>query len=224
MSRKHLQTVGGLVIAAGLLAGCATNTDKIAVSSIPDDYRTNHPIVISEREQTLDVAVASGARTLNAATQSNITAFARAFKQSGTGVLHLLMPANSPNEHAADRVRETIFHAIERGGASRNDVSVQHYDASGHDIAAPVRLSYSGVTAAVPEKCGQWTENLIETTQNRHYRDFGCSSQNNLAAQIENPNDLLGPRAMSPIDATQRGAVIGTYQTGPVGKASEVNY
>lgn len=224
MSLKHLQTVGGLVVAAGLLAGCAAGTDKIAVSSVADDYRTNHPIVIAEREQTLDVAVASGARSLNGATQSNITAFARSFKQSRTGVLHLLLPSNSPNEHAADRVRETIIHAIERGGASRNDVSIQHYDASEHGAAAPVRLSFSGVTAGVPKPCGQWTENLIETAQNRHYSDFGCSTQKNLAAQIENPNDLLGPRAMSPIDAAQRGVVIGTYQSGPVGKASEVNY
>ncbi|MBO6640040.1 MAG: CpaD family pilus assembly protein [Roseitalea sp.] len=224
MSLKHLQTVGGLVIAAGLLAGCATGTDDIAVSSVSEDYRTNHPIIVSESEQTLDIAVASGARTLNAATQSNVTAFARAFDQSGTGVLHLMLPSNSPNEHAADRVRDSILHAIERGGASRNDVSVQHYDASGHGVTAPVRLSYSGVTAGVPRPCGQWTENLVDTMQNRHYGDFGCSSQNNLAAQIENPNDLLGPRAMSPIDAIQRGAVIDTYQSGPAAKTSEVNY
>lgn len=223
MSAPKFKTVTGLVVAGGLLAGCAS-TDKIAVSSVADDYRTNHPIIVSEQEQTLDVPVASGARTLNVATRSNVTAFARTFSGSGTNVLHMLLPVGSANEHAAKRVREDILVAIERGGASRHDVSVQHYDAAGHDSVAPVRLSYRGVTAALPHPCGQWTENLVDTSANRHHRDYGCSTQNNLAAQIENPGDLLGPRAMSQIDATQRGAVIGTYQEGPQPKPSEVNY
>ena len=37
------------VAAVGLLAGCA-NRDSITVGAIPDDYRTNHPIVIAEKE------------------------------------------------------------------------------------------------------------------------------------------------------------------------------
>ena len=223
MPAHTLKTVTGLVVAGGLLAGCAS-TDKIAVSSVSDDYRTSHPIIVSEQEQTLDVPVSSGARTLNDATRSNVTAFARAFSNSGNNVLHMLLPVGSANEHAAKRVREDILGAIERGGASRHDVSVQHYDAARHGKAAPVRLSYRGVTAAVPHPCGQWTENLADTTLNRHHRDYGCSTQANLAAQVENPGDLLGPRAMSQIDATQRGAVIGTYQEGPQPKASEVEY
>jgi len=223
MSASKFKTVTGLVVAGGLLAGCAS-TDKIAVGSVSDDYRTNHPIIVSEQEQTLDVPVASGARTLNGPTRSNVTAFATAFSGSGTNVLHMLMPVGSANEHAAKRVREDILVAIERGGVSRHDVSVQHYDATAHDAVAPVRLSYRGVTATLPHACGQWTENLVDTTSNKHHRDYGCSTQNNLAAQVENPGDLLGPRAMSPIDATQRGAVIGTYQQGPQPKASEVNY
>lgn len=223
MSAKHFQTLTGLMVAGGLLAGCAS-TDNIAVSSVADDYRTNHPIIVSEHEQTLDVPLASGARTLNASTKSNITAFAQAFDQAGTGVLHVLTPVGSPNEHAARRVKDDILYAIERGGASRHDVSFQSYDAASHSNAAPVRLSYRGVKAAVPHACGQWPSNIIDTTRNEHHQDFGCSTQANLAAQIENPGDLLGPRAMTPTDAVQRGAVIGTYQSGPVPKASEVNY
>ncbi|GAI42846.1 unnamed protein product, partial [marine sediment metagenome] len=36
--------------------------------------------------------------------------------------------------------------------------------------------------------------------------------QNNLAAQIANPADLLGPRASTTIDAERRGKVIDAYR------------
>lgn len=223
MPMKNVARVSGLLLVGSVLAGCA-GQDMLTVNSVPEDYRTNHPIVISEREHTLDVPVASGARELNVATSSNITAFASAFGRSGTGVLHMLVPSGSANEHAVDRVRKDVFKALKRGGVSEHDVSVQRYDATQHDPSAPIRLAFSGVTADVPHQCGQWPGNIGQTPRNRHHADFGCSSQKNLAAQIANPGDLLGPRASSPIDAIQRGAVIGTYQKGPTGKASEVNF
>ena len=47
---------------------------------------------------------------------------------------------------------------------------------------------------AQTDKCGRWPEDILETSENKHYANFGCSYQNNLAAQIANPADLLGPR------------------------------
>ena len=223
MPVKNVTRIAGALLIGTALAGCASR-DSLTVGSVPDDYRTNHPIIVSESEQTLDVPVASGARELTIATQSNITAFANAFGRSGTGVLHMLVPAGSANEHAVDRVRNDIFKALKRGGVNQNDVSVQRYDAGQHGSTAPVRLAYSGVTAGVPSQCGQWPADIARTSKNQHHADYGCSSQNNLAAQIANPGDLLGPRAASPIDAIQRGVVIGTYQEGPAPKGSEVSF
>ena len=54
---------------------------------------------------------------------------------------------------------------------------------------------------------------LATTSENKHYADFGCSYQNNLAAQIANPADLLGPRKLSEVDAENRSAVIDTYRS-----------
>ena len=66
---------------------------------------------------------------------------------------------------------------------------------------------------AQTNKCGRWPENLLPTPENKHYADFGCSYQNNLAAQMDNPADLIGPRKQSDIDAENRGAVIDIYRT-----------
>ena len=49
-SRLYLLAAPILAVTAiGLMSGCA-NRDSITVGSIPDDYRTNHPIVISEKD------------------------------------------------------------------------------------------------------------------------------------------------------------------------------
>jgi pilus assembly protein CpaD len=67
---------------------------------------------------------------------------------------------------------------------------------------------------AQTDKCGRWPEDILQTSENKHYANFGCSYQNNVAAQIADPNDLLGPRKQSPIDAANRETVIGDYQAG----------
>ena len=43
----RLASTAMIVCAAAVMAGCAAKRDSVIVGSIPDDYRTNHPIVIS---------------------------------------------------------------------------------------------------------------------------------------------------------------------------------
>lgn len=224
MSFKVTTRTAGLLLLATALAGCGSiGRDPIQVGSVPDDYRTRHPIVLSEQEQVLDVPVASGARELSVATLSNVEGFAAGFASAGTGVIYVMLPRGSANERAAAHVKGEILSAIATGGAARRSVIIQHYDATAHGPSAPVRLSYQGVEASTGP-CGRWPDDLADTVENRNYHDFGCSSQSNLAKLVANPVDLLGPRKMSPIDATQRAAVIEDYQAGPVGGPVEVQY
>jgi pilus assembly protein CpaD len=52
----------------------------------------------------------------------------------------------------------------------------------------------------------------MQNTENKHYADFGCSYQRNLAAQIADPNDLIGPRKEGDVDAENRNNVINVYR------------
>jgi pilus assembly protein CpaD len=63
-------------------------------------------------------------------------------------------------------------------------------------------------------QCGQWPEQLTETSENRNYYNFGCATQQNLAAIVENPLDLVYPRETSPADAERRGHVLENYRQG----------
>ena len=97
---------------------------------------------------------------------------------------------------------------------------IASYQAGPEEISAPVRISFFAMRAQT-DKCGRWPKDVLESSENKHYANFGCSYQNNVAAQIANPADLLGPRKQTPIDAANRGAVIDDYQKATVGLRAE---
>ena len=111
--------------------------------------------------------------------------------------------------------------AFARGSAIADHVT--SYQAPSVDISAPVRVAFTAMRAQT-NKCGRWPEDILDNPENKHYADFGCSYQNNLAAQIADPADLLGPRKLSEVDAEERSVVIDEYRKAPVPPASEVDF
>ncbi|MGF0537706.1 CpaD family pilus assembly protein [Agrobacterium sp. ES01] len=203
-----------LVIAsAGLLAGCGNMHKDSMTTGAVDDYRTRHPITLTDVEHTLDVPVSSGDRRLTTGMKDAIAGFAAEYASSASGIVQILLPQGSPNSGAAHQVRKEIRAVLTRSGVPSPRIVETSYQADASGDAAPIRLSYVAMTA-VTNQCGEWPEDLAnDTLQNRNYHNFGCASQNNLAAQISSPMDLLTPRKMSPIDATQRANVISDYRT-----------
>jgi pilus assembly protein CpaD len=78
-----------------------------------------------------------------------------------------------------------------------------------------VRIAYNRIVAHT-EPCGNWADQLSENSQNRHYGSFGCATQQNFAAMLDNPLDLLYPRGLSPADAARRAQVLDKYRQGVV--------
>ena len=211
------------LLAVTLFAGCAQQRD--VTGSIPDDYRTNHPIVISEKEQVADIPVGHADTKLSITQRSIVDHAAANYRANGSGVIHILIPDGSPNERAAARLRGDIAATLRRNGVKPFNISSERYRA-GPEESAPIRLSFSAMTAST-NTCGQWPKDLLETAENKHYANFGCASQNNFAAQLANPADLLGPRATSPIDAERRIVIIDDYRNAPTpvsSSAQEVEY
>jgi len=55
---------------------------------------------------------------------------------------------------------------------------------------------------------------IQNSVKNENWHNFGCATQQNLAAQIANPMDIVAPRGMSPIDAERRSTVITKWRAG----------
>lgn len=209
--------------ASSLLAGCA-NRHSIHVGSTPDDYRTNHPIMIGEKERTLDVAVGASERGATKAQKAAIEGFLHNYDRSAAPVVNIMVPSGSSNAVAASAAADDFARVARRDGVPDNRIVVTAYQAGSAEVAAPVRISYAGI-AAQTDKCGRWPDDMTANSQNnKHWANFGCSYQNNLAAQIANPNDLLVPRKPTEIDAENRSGVIDDYRDTPDGWAPETEY
>jgi len=194
------------------LSGCAKHDENhFVVGSVHDKHSSRHPIIIDEREKTLDIPVARDAIDLTPASASAVDGMGYRFRRAASGSITILLPDRSPNKSAARKVGSAVAARLRKNGVPNHRIRFFTYDASQHGNAAPVRLSYQAVTAKV-EGCGKWKKDLTEVSENKQYHNFGCASQSNLASIIANPSDLIAPRGMSDIDAERRNAVIGNYR------------
>lgn len=201
---------GSGLFAVLLLAGCA-NTHHVTVGALPDDYRTNHPITIQEREKTADIPVSRNDENLSLTQRSIVQNAVDGYRRQGSGMIFILLPEGSANQTAAYRISMDIATILRKGGVLASNIGTQSYQVNNPQISAPVRISYFAMTAGT-DACGRWPEDMLSTAENKHYANFGCATQANLAAQIANPADLLGPRATAPLNGTRNDRVISGEQ------------
>ncbi|WP_064821142.1 CpaD family pilus assembly protein [Rhizobium phaseoli] len=195
-----------------VLSGCAGPHDQLTTGGIPDDYRARHPIIVTEAEQTVDIPVASTDRRLTIAQRDLIRGFAANYVSRASGPVYVLSPEGSPNSAAAHQLRNQVRAELASRGIASSKIINTSYAAAGAGDAAPIRLSFTGTTA-ITTQCGQWPKDISNDFANQNYYNFGCATQNNLAAQVANPEDLVAPRGMTPIDAQRRNNAIQEYRT-----------
>ena len=213
MSGRTFETMlrlSPLVAVALVAAGCASR-DSITVGSVPDDYRTNHPIVISEKDKTVDIPVGIDDRGLSRMQKVAADGFIAGYDRSAAPVVSVMVPYGSANQDAASAVAAGLVKRLRAAGVPEGRILHQPYEASQYGGSAPVRLVYAEMRASTGP-CGRWPKDLMDNAENKHWANFGCSYQNNLAAQIANPADLLGPRKPGDIDAQNRSNAIDDYR------------
>ena len=90
-------------------------------------------------------------------------------------------------------------------------------------VAEPTRLGTIRINyprmAAETGPCGLWPNDVGPTSDpiywsNKPHWNHGCATQRNLAAQLDNPADLVQPRAEGPVLASRRSTVIDKYRKG----------
>ena len=98
---------------------------------------------------------------------------------------------------------------INNMGVGRNQILVSSHDAS--DARVEVNfISYQ----AHADSCGDWSEDLAYTMDNKSAHNLGCANQRNMAAMVSDPRDLMGPRPMDDGDGRRRQTVITNYDIG----------
>lgn len=196
-----------LAAIAGSLGACA-KVDRLATvsSTVPDDYRDRHPLVIANKPYATNVFISG--KGLTDADELRVTAFARVHAKFGRGPIHVSFPQGAKGSYRARRALGAIRRALVAGGA-KGSIRVGGYPVQDPSVASPVRLTFVGLKAKVANKCGEWPRDLasassLHTWQNKQYWNMGCSYQQMFAAQVADPRDLAGPRGETPPDIGMR--------------------
>ena len=217
--KRSLRVAVALLGASAALGAC-THTDQDTVTgSIPNDYRQRHPIVIQEANRATEVFVGQARGGLTAAQRSDIAGLAETWLREGTGGIIIDMPVRTPNARvAADSLRE-IKAILAAAGVPPRGITVRNYTPADPRLFATIRVNYPRITADAGP-CGVWPEDLGPSIknesylENRPYYNLGCATQRNLAAMVDNPSDLVQPRAETPAMTSRRNIAFDRYRKG----------
>ena len=203
-------------IRAGALTGMLVAGSCAAPMADPngmmEDGAVNHPILVEPSFR--DLKVNYGGAGLSDEDAVKFDTFLADYRARGNGSLCISVPSGGSS-------REAITYFAERAaatGISRDKILVSTHDAANGDTR--VDVSYIAYTART-DKCGDWSENLAFTLDNSTPKNFGCSVQQNIAAMVADPRDLLGPRGLGESDAARRATVVTNYEQGKITSAEK---
>jgi len=196
--KKTIVTV--LALTVGACAPISNGEEQLV--SVTDRY----PITVNEDMATLSIDPSGRNGALSDYDRAQIATFVAEYKARGAGPMTLSEAASPPASRAANEVRGALS---DLGIGSDNVLNAGMAPSAG----APVVLSFQRYVASALE-CGVWDHNLGYTQRNLPWSNFGCATQNNLAAMVVNPRDLVQPRDSDPSDAERRAVVIEKYRKG----------
>ena len=199
-------------LSAVLMAGSCSTTDPNSV--VWEDGARNHPIMVEPSYRDLKVQFTGGTDGMNSDDAIKFDNFLADYRAHGNGSLGISVPNGS-----ASRAAITYFgERAAATGISRDKILVSTRDVANGDTRVDITyIAYNARTAA----CGDWSENESFTLDNSTPKRFGCSVQQNIAAMVADPRDLLGPGRMGPVDTNRRATVMDHYQKGEVTQAAK---
>ena len=218
LRRMKRLAVRGLLIAglAAAVAGCKT-TELDTTGGIPERYKERHPITLKEGKKTLMVFVGTGRGGLTAMQRAEVLSFAKNWQRDASGGVQIDRPVGSLNERAANDTLQEALSILAAVGIPQSGIGIRPYQAGG-EKTPPLRLSFPQMVAEAGP-CGTWPDDVGPSYdpkhyENREYYNFGCASQRNLAAMVENPADLVQPRGETPAYTAKRTVQVDKWRKG----------
>jgi pilus assembly protein CpaD len=214
---RSFRMAGVLVGLAVVLGACAHHEE--VTSSIPNDYRLRHPIAIQEADRSVVIFVGHGRGGLSASERSDVVGLAQSWLHEGTGTIVADVPVKTSNAAAAADAFRQINALLVAAGVPPRGIAVHRYHPDDPRQMATIRLNYPKISA-VAGPCGLWPEDLGPAInnksylENKSYYNFGCAYQRNMAAMIDNPSDLVQPRAETPAYTVRRTEAFEKYRKG----------
>lgn len=210
---------------AAMLSGCVT--DQAATPSYPMDLRQRHPIAIREGVHTVELFIGSKRFELTLDQRADVLSFAHTWRRDAAGGVIIDLPTGTGKAAAAAAALQEVRAILVDMGVPPQGIVVRPYRPEDPRTLATLRLSYPRMVASAGP-CGMWPHDLGPTIDREHvenieYWNFGCAAQRNLAAQVDNPADLVQPRGETPAYTQRRTAAFEKYRRGEESSTIYVN-
>ncbi|WP_442895041.1 CpaD family pilus assembly protein [Bradyrhizobium sp. AZCC 1578] len=212
--------LGALLGLSATLGACTwQSTEIVTTASVSDDYRHRHPIAVTEADHSIVVFVGRGRGGLSGPQRADVMGLAQAWMREGTGAIIADVPIDTANARAAASSYQEIRSVLLAGGVPSRAITRRHYHPDDIRTLPTIRLSYPKIKA-VAGPCGLWPQDLgpnidnVAYNENRSYHNFGCATQRNLAAMVDNPADLEQPRPETAAYTPRRDIAFDKYRKG----------
>ncbi|MDO8353491.1 MAG: CpaD family pilus assembly lipoprotein [Aestuariivirga sp.] len=200
-----------LVIAmSSALAACSNGELALDDTYVPATHYERFPIEVTSGPVRMEVSSRHG--TLQTSQINAISGFSRS-AGSGSSRITILRPSAGG---ASGKVARQVYQVLVQSGISPGMISQKTYPGR---AKGPVQITYIR-SVAVTKECGDWSSDMADTSSNEPYANNGCSTQNNIAAMVVNPNDLVVPRQMTPALAATRTPGVTPTMTLPTASSS----
>lgn len=197
--------LAGLGLLAAACASPATQAERDLRNPLE-----RFPLTTAERQDDSLLAVHPGG--LSPAQRGAVAALAARWRQAPAATIVLRVPRGGPQEGDAMTMAQQAHAMLLEQGVDPAAIRHESYN-SPADSAAPLVATFASLQAVVPE-CGRSWDNLTGTQSNGNHSNFGCAVTANMAAQIDNPADIVAPRPLDPPDAGRRSVVFDKYRQG----------
>jgi pilus assembly protein CpaD len=189
------------------LAACSNGELALDDTYVPVAHYEKFPIEVTTGPIRMEVSSRHG--TLQSAQINAISGFSR----SAASRITILRPSAGG---ASGKVAKQVYQVLVQSGISPGMISQKTYPGPAR---GPVQLTFIR-SVAVTKECGDWSSDMTDTSGNEPYSNYGCATQNNIAAMVVNPDDLVVPRPMTPALAATRTPGVTPTMTLPTGSSS----
>lgn len=198
--------LGVTSLAIGLLTACGTpQYSKPPTTTI-------NPIKVAESVERLELYFRPEGLSLSGKDQHAVGQFLSAYSQGGDGPVFINVPEQFSSSPGAMQTQSMIQQVMMQTGAAGVPVQTGYYQA--RSPQSPVVVSFRRLKTVAPD-C-RVLGNMAQTYSNQPYDSFGCAYSSNLAAMIQDPQQLLEPYTFGSSDSRRRMVVYDKYIAGEV--------
>ena len=199
-----------LIAMSSALAACSSGELALDDTYVPVAHYERFPIEVTRGPVRMEISSRHG--TLQSSQINAISGFSRS-AHSGSSRITITRPSAGG---ASGKVARQTYQLLVQSGISPGMISQRTYPGP---AKGPVQLTYIR-SVAVTKECGDWSSDMANTSSNEPYSNNGCSTQNNIAAMVVNPNDLVVPRQTTPVLAATRTPGVTPTMTAPAAASS----